>query len=120
MIYCFANTPFSHTYNVSLDNTQTWSAQSVIVTLDYKTVYDVDNTNISIVNSVITDTNPNLPNPNNYSLTVSANSYQTQQFMKDSTSEYSRTMRLQTIFVSNTGAQQHANDLYITVKNSAI
>jgi hypothetical protein len=120
LIYCFANSPLLYTYNMNLDPTQNWTAQSVIVTLDCELIHDISNTNVSVVNSIILDTNINLPNPNNYSLTISANSYQTQQYFRESLNDYNRVLKIQTKYLSNTGNILHANDMFITIKNSII
>jgi hypothetical protein len=122
MIEVYANTPLNYTYNIALDNTLLWNAQTAVVTLDYDFILDTanSNNNLSYINSIITDTNPNLPNPNNFALTISANSYQTQQYMASSFLENEKIMLIQTIFTSNSGVVLHANNIALRVKNSVL
>jgi len=121
MIEAYSNVPFSYTYNLFLDGSQTWTAQSVVVTLDYNIILDASNTNMSIMSSTLTNqANLNIPNPNNYTLTLSANAYQMQQLGANSTDPNERVMLLQTLFSSNTGSAIAANNQYLRIKNSLL
>ena len=121
MIDAYANVPFTYTYNLGLDGSQTWTAQTIAVTLDYATIIDASNVVMSNLNStLINQANANLPNPNNYTLTITANGYQMQQLGANSVDPNERVLIVQTLFTSNTGSALQANNLYLRIKNSLL
>jgi len=129
MIDAFANSPFSYTYNIGLDGSQSWTAQTVVVTLDYNPILlsvlnvssnTYSNVNISAISSNVGQPNTNLPNPNNFTVTISATANQMANFMAGSLDPNERVLIVQTALFGNTGGDIQANNITLRVKNSLI
>jgi hypothetical protein len=119
-VYIFAGSTLNYSINVALSNSLTWSVNTQICDLDYNLLIDQNNTNIGICQCNLVPITSNFPNSTNYTLNISANTYQTQNFMANSINPNERVLIIQTIFTSNTGIVQEANDLYLRVRQSVI
>jgi hypothetical protein len=115
MIEIYVSDTLTYTSNVALSNTMTWTANSVVVNLDYN--LDANGNNIGILTSNLSPIITNLPNTINYLLTVTANSNQTSAFLANTVNPAERVLILQTQFLSNTGLVQHANSQFLRIKN---
>jgi hypothetical protein len=117
MIEIYVSDTLTYTSNVALSNTMTWTANSVVVNLDYNYILDANGNNIGILTSNLSPIITNLPNTINYLLTVTANSNQTSAFLANTVNPAERVLILQTQFLSNTGLVQHANSQFLRIKN---
>lgn len=122
-VECFANDTLTITSDLILDNSVTWNVASQVITLDFQEIFDTSNINVGILNASLTPIVPNnviIPNSNNFTLILAANSYQTSELILGSINPYERTLIIQTVFNSNTGTIFHANNMYLRVKNAQI
>jgi len=125
-IITYANDSFLYSYNVSLANNQTWSANTHLINLDYMTILGANTANtlqivdIGYLPTVLSPIITNLPNTINYSLTISANTIQTQELMANSVNPAERVLIMQTKFTSNTANVVVANNVYLKIRNVLI
>ena|ERR1700744_5735075 len=116
-----ANDTLSYTNTVSLSNTLSWTALTHVVSLEYQTIFDTNNTDIGFLPTTVTPVVNNTPNPyHNFTLNFTANNYQTDNFLANSVNPNERTLIIQTKFTANSGAIQDAPNIYLRVYNSAI
>lgn len=121
MIDIYANTTLNYFYPVVLSNTDTWTAQSHVVTLDHLPILDTNNNDIGWLSSTLVSLANNLSiSANNYLLNLTANNTQTAGFMVGTLNPNERILLLQTQFVGASGNVQQSNDIYISVKASLV
>jgi hypothetical protein len=116
-----ANDQLTYANTITLANTLTWTGQTHVTTLEFNNVLDVSNTDIGWLITTITPIVNTLPSgTNNYTLSFSANNYQTTYFLANSVNPNERTLVIQTKYTANNGFIQDANNIYLKVKNSSV
>jgi|ERR1700722_10418131 len=115
----YAGDTLIYTSNVALDNTVTWTANTRLTNLDLQSLI-VSNVEIGVLQSNLAPIVTNTPNSINFTLTVTANSNVTSQFMANSVVNLERPLYMFTRFTSNTGIEKHANTVLLRVKAAEI
>jgi|SRR5271166_1719164 len=122
MIIIYAYDTYNYSNTISLSNSVSWTANVHTVTLDFNAITaNIGNTTVDIgylPTTLTQNVSAYPPNVNNYTFTFSANSYQTGAFIEGGVNPTERQLLIQTTFTSNTGTIQHANNLFLTVKNT--
>jgi len=114
----FSGDTFTYSTNVALSNSYSWAANAQVVSLDLAPIVDVNNTNVGLLSCNLSSISTATPNAINYTLTYSANSYATTNWLANSVNLTERVLYLFTQFTSNTGIIQHSNVQIVKVKAS--
>ena len=111
----YAGSDFTYSSNIILSNTQTWTANAFLTTLDLLDVFN-GNSEIGILNANLQPITTNTPNSINYSITLSAPGNTTSQWMANSININERVLYLFTKYTSNTGTTRSGNVVILRVK----
>lgn len=120
---CYANDTLTISQDLYLDNTITWNVSTQVITLDFNEIFNSSNVNIGILTCNLVPITPNniiIEGANNFTLNISANNYQTAQFLLGSVNPAERTLIIQTVFDGSNGFIFHANNQYLRIKNAQI
>jgi hypothetical protein len=128
MIEIYANTTFNFSNTITLSNTLTWSAQTHVVNLDFNPIIDNTNTDIGWLSSNISPiANIVTSGVNNYTLSYSANTYQTAWFANNGVNPFDRFLIIQTQISGANSANtlqvmtvMEANNILLRVLNSQV